>query len=205
MAPYSEVEEKFPSEVDSLLREWDGRVRAEMSFMAPAYEEGAALWAAGSFYRACQLVMDREPGEAVVREALASSCPAPRGAATDYSVDLVFRFLPDLLGYAEQRAPGDAAMDVLRGWAREWPLSSVGLAVETAPPADDILGHPSLRRLYLDRIFERRAKDRMADPRLRRWLEADAGPHAELEARLTALAPVAAPAGSANPEPLSFP
>lgn len=195
--PYVETNEAMPPDVGPVLREWDERVRAEVAFTAPAYDERAALWAAGVFYRTCQMSVDREPGEVLVRKVLAEPCPVPRGPATDYSVDLVFRFLPDLLRLAEQRAPGDAATDVLRSWAREWPLSSVSVTVEGATPADEILEQPSLRRLYLDRIFERKAKDRLTDPRLRRWVAADAGPHAELEARFASFVPAPAPA----PEP----
>lgn len=176
-----------PADAADVLREWEARWREEVADVAPAFDAAAAGWAARMFWRASQFLMDREPGEDVVRRVLAEVCPRARGAGADYSVDLVFRFLPDLLRLAEQRAPQDALTEILRGWALEWPLSSAGVAVGTATVSAEVLAHPALRRLYLDRIFACGAKDRLNEPGLRRWIEADAGSHVELAPKAAAL------------------
>ena len=197
------VTEAVTGDAAHLLREREERVREDLAGEAPPYDAGAAGWAARAFYRACQFLVDREPGEEVVRAALAPACPSAPGASTAYSVDLVFCFLPDLLRLAEQRAPGEALTVLLRGWAREWPLSSVGAAAGDVTPGDDVLAQPALRRLYLDRIVERGAKDRLGSPALRRWIEADAGAYPELAGKFAILAPSPAPAPT--PASISLP
>lgn len=205
LAPNTPDEPGLPPDADALLRDWIERDADELAFSAPRPDPRALAWAARHFFRACQLLADREPGEAEVRRALALRCPASPGPETDYAVDLVFRFLPDLLELAVQRAPGDALVEILRAWTREWPLSSVGVPLSEISPGDDTLAHPALRRLYLDRIFARGAKDRLASPGLRRWIEADAGSHPEFASKLAALAGPAAHASSTTPAALPFP
>lgn len=189
----------LPPDADALLRDWIGRDADELAFSAPRPDPHALAWVSRHFFHACQLLADREPGEAAVRRALAPRCPSPPGPETDYAVDLIFRFLPDLLDLAVQRAPGDALVEILRAWTREWPLSSVGVPLSEISPGNDTLAHPTMRRLYLDRIFARGAKDRLASPGLRRWIEADAGSHPEFAGKLAALAGPSDQASSTTP------
>lgn len=190
VGPFAEPVKTPSPDAAEILRTWETREREELAGEAPAHLPAASGWAAAMLYHACQFLVDREADEATVRRVLAEPCPAPRGPAVEYSVDLVFRFLPDLLRLAEQRAPADALTEILRGWAREWPLSSVGVVIEPATPPGAFWAEASLRRLYLDRVFARGAKDRMGDPAVRGLVEADAGPHREFSAGLAAALPV---------------
>jgi MoxR-vWA-beta-propeller ternary system domain bpX4 len=186
--PFVRAETTLPADAAGFLRDRDELVRAELADGAPALDRAAADWAALQFYHACQFFADRDPVEALVRQVLAVPCPGGPSAERDYSVDLVFRFLPDLIALAEQRAPGDALTAILREWARAWPLSSVGYVIPADVPGvgeGAFMDNVALRRLYLDRIFARSAKDRLADSRVRRQIAADAGPHSELLARLS--------------------
>ncbi len=187
------ITEPVTGDAARLLREREERVREDLAGVAPLYDAVAAGWAARAFHRACQFLVDREPGEEVVRAALAPACPSAPGASTAYSVDLIFGFLPDLLRLAEQRAPGEALTALLRGWARAWPLSSVGIAAGEVTAGDEVLAQPALRRLYLDRIVARGAKDRLGSSGLRRWIEADAGAYPELAGKFSILTPSPAP------------
>lgn len=193
VGPFGRTESVLPADAVGVLSDWDETVRAELAGVVPALDRAAAEWAVLQLYHACQFFADRDPGEVIVRQVLAAPCPGAPSAGRDYAVDLVFRFLPDLIALAEQRAPGDVLTEILRAWARDWPLSSVGYVLP-AGAAPELLGiavgafmdNAALRRLYLDRIFARGAKDRLGDSWTRRQLAADAGPYPELLARLSA-------------------
>ncbi len=93
--------------------------------------------------------------------------PSAPLAERHYAVDLAMRFLSDLFALARGRAPADPVLERFRNWARDWPLSSVGIAgVEVdCPPA--IAEHPCLARLYVDRIIATGDRGRLRDPRAR--------------------------------------
>ena len=158
----------------------DAARRDELGPRAPALETSAARWAAEILYRACQFLVCRDVAGEVVRQTLAVPCPGPRTPSVDYSVDLFFSVLPDLYELACQLAPADALVDGLKVLARDWPLSSVGVPLESGAPAAAFLSEPVLLRLYTDRVTARHAHDRLAEPRVRARLRADAGVFPEL-------------------------
>ena len=84
----------------------------------------AARWAAVSLFHACQFVAFRNAGEEMIAAALRRGPPFPRpqAASLHYSVDLTFRFLPDLMRLARTDAENDPLLGYLRQWAIDWPL-----------------------------------------------------------------------------------
>ena len=123
---------------------------------APAFDAGAALWAAQYLYTALQLIAIRE----IATEKLADLLPAftkEKTAAIIFSADLVLRHLPQVLHLAKGLAPADAVVNLLLQTAQQWPFSSVGVQMEEAPDESLILQHSSLRTAYADRIIQ--AKD----------------------------------------------
>lgn len=163
-----------------VLQEWDAVIRQDLAGNVPPMDRDVTAWAAQQFFKACQCLVDRDVGEESMRAALGEICPVPRGPRTDYSVDLIFRFLPDLAVIAHRIAPEDGLNRVFENWAHVWPLSSVGIksvspvSISSSSP-DSFFQNAALRRLYLDRITAAVAKDRLSDPEVRRWLEADLG------------------------------
>lgn len=166
------------------MRGWDEAARLELAGDVPALDLAAAGWAVGQFYRACQLLVCRDVSAEVVTEVLGAPCPGARGPAMMFSVDLVFRFLPDLYDRARRLAPGDALVTALGAWARDWPLSSPGVALETPPPLEGLAECPALWRLHLDRVAARHAEDRWRDPSVAAQLRADLGAFSELNVPL---------------------
>lgn len=174
------IDEPFP-EIDAAavnaLREWHeaalGELAGEVTTLG--LDLNAAGWAAGQFYRACQFLVCREAPAERVSHDLRAPCPSPRGPAVDFSVDLVFRFLPDLYDRARRLAPADSLVAALAEWAKDWPLSSPGVPTESPPALETFAGYPALWRLYVDRVTERRADDRWRDPRVANQLRADLG------------------------------
>jgi hypothetical protein len=104
---------------------------------------------------------------AAVHESLSSPCPEKPSPAVCYSVDLSFRYLPDLLSLAKGIAPADPLVTGLTGLARAWPLSSVGvLGIEGPVDVRPFIADPSLRQLYVDRIIDKADASRLGDPQI---------------------------------------
>lgn len=169
---------------NEILAERHAADGAEFPSNIPPLSPLAARWAAEQFYKACQFAVYRDAGPEKIAAALAAPCPAAPTASRHASVDLVFRFLPDLYRLAHAASPGDPLCERLRAWAADWPCSSVGIGQVNASNVDDVLGHAGLRTLYVDRIIARRDRSRLRDPPVRQAVLAALGSYCELAADL---------------------
>ncbi|HEV7401873.1 MAG TPA: hypothetical protein VGO11_03065 [Chthoniobacteraceae bacterium] len=170
-----------------VVRGWDAVQRRELAFSAPDLSPAAAEWAAIRLYRGCQSLICREVAPDDLRRFLAEPCPEPPGAAaTIYSVDLLFRFLPDLVKLARQVASGDPLVAELRKLAGAWPLSSVGIEGVGEVDAAPVLRHPGLRQLYVDRILAAGDTGRLKDPAVRLAVQTSLGMFPELSPKVAA-------------------
>jgi hypothetical protein len=131
----------------------------ELTGPIPAFQPEAAIWAAGFLYRAVQLTMLRDLGEEAVN-GLLTPFNGPVSPETILSVDISFRYLPNLLGLAKGLAPEDVLVKRLQQAAMQWPFSSVGIKVDGVMDLDAIMNYPCLRRTYIDRIIEARDSKR---------------------------------------------
>jgi hypothetical protein len=95
-----------------------------------------------------------------------------------YSTDLALRVLPQLLALARGVALDDPLVIGLNTLAHDWPLSSVGVPEVTNVDESPFIDHPTLRRLYADRIIERRDVSRLTDPRVVAAVREALGAHA---------------------------
>lgn len=159
----------------TILFDRDAAIRADFGLDLPAFNSIAAEWAAVQLFQACQFLVCRDVPEATVTATLAKTCPFARDPATDYSVDLVFDFLPDLFAIAARLEPNDPLVTSLKRLAQEWPLSSVGITLDHLPAGLSFAVHPGLMRLYADRVTEKNARDRLNSEQLCQQLRADAG------------------------------
>ena len=119
------------------LNESEKIYRNEFPHAPPKYDTNAALaasWAAEAFFRASQFTVYREISADQVMGSFAELHAQRKFNAEDpsshYGVDLVFRFLPDLLGFANSANREDPVCAAIRKWAIEWPLSSVGMELQ---------------------------------------------------------------------------
>jgi len=130
----------------------------------PSFSLSAARWAARVFYRACQFLVCRDIDAATTERLLHEKCPDAHSPETDYSADLVFHYLPDIIGMAKAIASGDPLLQQLLTLAREWPLSTVGVSEVGPVDVRAFIGHSGLRHLYADRIIARRDISRLGEP-----------------------------------------
>lgn len=162
----------------SALEHADAMARLELFSEAPPLDLSAAHWAATALYACARAIVDRHTETSTLEHTLSSPVPKDRSASIHWSVDLFFRHLPGLAKLAAQVSRTDPILPLLQRLGTDWPLSSVGMTVGEAPMAlETILGHPALRRLYLDRIESQPDPARLKDPRLVDALRADLGAH----------------------------
>jgi len=170
--------------VAELLREWDGEARLRVAGRAPEFDPEWGRWGARVFVRLCQYLVFRELDEEQLsddRERLAPPSGFVKPSAI-WSVDVTFRFLPDLEHLARRAAERDPLLEWMGSLAAEWPLSSVGMSETEPDPArvDRILADPVLRLLYLERISARKDFARLEGDGVREAFAAAGGEVPEL-------------------------
>jgi len=157
----------------ALARELEWVYRQELPGSPPTFQPEPFSWAAVLFYRATQFLIQRDVPAEVVRTALSAPFPNKIGHAEIYSVDFVFRFLPDLLLLAHGEAADDPLTRQIQQWITEWPLTAAG------SPTATLSSHPTLCRMYVERWLRtgkrRAAAEVAADPRIRLQLELELG------------------------------
>jgi len=172
---FSPLEDHDVAAGDQVIAEYERQNRLEMPGSAPRFVAATSRWAGIRFFRACQFVVHRDIGVETLIEELSVPYGEPVSPDVHYSVDLIFRFLPDVAKLTSGIAENDPLLDHLEGWARQWPLSSVGM-----PGVDDaqIRGfedNASLMRLYADRIIARNDKLRLSHKGARHAVRAALG------------------------------
>lgn len=177
LAPLDETE---LSAGDAFLADFEHVYRSEMPLGIPEFVASAGRWAATRFYQACQCAVFRDIDAEVVGTLLSDPPPAPRSAEVHYSVDLTFRFLPDLATFVGTAAAKDPLLDVLKRWAAEWPLSSVGMRDIHGIETGVIVRSSALTRVYVDRVISRGDTSRLSDVAVRDAVNASLGLYPEL-------------------------
>ncbi|MDB5337760.1 MAG: hypothetical protein JWN70_3379 [Planctomycetaceae bacterium] len=156
-------------EVAHALRELQSReaaYRLGLPQGCPELNEVAAEWALMGLYRASQYLAYRELPEDQLRADLSCPCPAAPDPSVCYSVDLSFRFLPEIVRLARAASGNQLLLECLLLWATDWPLSSVNIPDLTPGPLEPFLGNPGLLTLYIDRIVAGNDQSRLADERV---------------------------------------
>jgi len=149
----------------------------DLPHAAPAFEAGAAQWAAQFLYRTVQLILVRELDETAISEQL-NDYPGLITSEVMYSIDLSFRYLPDLLRLAKGLAPSDALVARLQVTAQQWPLSFASGETPLAEAEATVLAHPALRQAYVDRIIRAQYRSRANQPHLKPLIQTALGGHA---------------------------
>jgi hypothetical protein len=118
------------------------------------FDAAMALNAAECCRSACWFLVDRSAPPAEV-EKLVTMPDATGSAAQHLSVDLIFRFLPQLHNRARAIEPDDVLTRALVKLCRLWPLSGVLADVLDKPLASlEFDGHPGLQLLYAERFAD---------------------------------------------------
>ena len=146
-----------------------------------------AHWAAKLLYQGCLFVVCRDTTPQTIAASLQEKCPVAHSPAADYSADIVFQFWPQLMGMTRAVSQADPLLDELKIIAREWPLSSVGIAEVGAVEIQSFFGHPALRQLYVDRILAHEDLARLGSPEVDNAVREAFGAFPELCPRIAEL------------------
>lgn len=152
---------------DSALASHEAALRLEFPGEPPPFSIACGRWALRSFAFACQAIAYREIDVAMLACRFAVECPPAPPASRHYSVDVVFRLLPDLWRLARAVSEQDPLMNHLRTLATTWPLSSVGVPNVVGCDVSVIRGHAGLLRMYADRVIAWQDVSRLDDPHVR--------------------------------------
>jgi MoxR-vWA-beta-propeller ternary system domain bpX4 len=147
----------------------------------PGFHADGALWGAQFVYAAVHLTVLRHIDAEIV-EQLLTDFTGDTTPETLYSVDLTFRYLPELLFLAKGLAPSDNLVDVLKTRLQRWSLSAVGIdfgdaekPTNTFTNTQIIAQHPALRQAYVDRIIEKQDLKRALHDPEREWVKTALG------------------------------
>ncbi|MFO1022819.1 MAG: hypothetical protein U0903_19305 [Planctomycetales bacterium] len=165
-----------------LLSDLEFEGRGGLPGEVPAFSREAATWGLLRLYRASSLLLHREASAERLPEVLGGSYPGERTASVHYSVDLSFRFLPDLFEFAKELSPNDPLCGILKTWGEEWPVSGVGIVPEALSSVawEEWWGNDCLRMMFLERVCDRRAMDWLGEERVARGREERQGGCPEL-------------------------
>ncbi len=156
-------------------------LRAAAPATPPALNAEVAVWALRVFGWAGYTALDRQQERTTLPDELSPSRPDTLRLDNHWSVDVVFRFLPELCQRAERIAPEDDLHATLEAIAAAWPLSTVGMPVEwSAESLQRVLSDRSLSRILVDRVAARADKRLAANETVQKMLRDDAGAYAEL-------------------------
>jgi hypothetical protein len=184
-----------------LLAACEQDARLELVSEPPGFVPVAAGWAAVIFYSACQFVVCRDESVERIAAIFAMEPPCARCAATDWSVDVVFRQLPEVFRLARHLSPNDPLVCHLQELAAVWPLSSVGVKSLRELNLEPFVNHPALRQLYADRILATADVSRVGDARVDELMREALGARHELCPTIArALFPDAASAAALAPQ-----
>lgn len=153
----------------------DDATRRDAPGRLPVVDLDAAKWAFCQLHAASRLSVDRSIRESELGRELSEASiligevrvrptpPSGPGPGVAYSVDLAFRYLPDLHRLVERRLRDDPLLREIRHLTREWPLSSIGVPDVEVPRErlDTLRRDPALRRVYIDRVIDRRDATRL--------------------------------------------
>ncbi|NML20092.1 hypothetical protein HHL16_04360 [Pseudoflavitalea sp. G-6-1-2] len=171
-------EEEDKRDTVALLENYYRQIALDCPGTVPAFMPDVAVKAAAYFYSAVQLVILRDVKNEALLEYLQAFSPA--SPEDHFSADLVFNHLPALLDLAFGLAPADILVTQLKQMAVQWPLSSVGIELETVPDDTMLFSHPALQQLYIDRIIAQKDKWRASSPHIKQYITETTGEYTHI-------------------------
>lgn len=152
----------------------------------PAFDCGAAVAALQVLLAMCQAVIFSDIDVSDSQRAIAAAgLPSGDMMVSDpsqhYSVDLLFQFLPQLIERAKRVSRSDGLIPLLLSILKPWPLSAVGVTElhsdsSCSPGLQALVSHPSLWRMYTDRVLLRGHKSCLQQVETRVAVAAAIGP-----------------------------
>jgi hypothetical protein len=155
----------------------------------PKFAVTAAEVASRLLFSMCHAVVYRETEvDDLKRMVIDAKFPKGDVAVNDlslhYSVDLLFRFMPQVIERAKRISQSDELIPLLLDVLKPWPLSSIGVSelspAVPCPSLQVIQSDRSLWQMYIDRVMAFNDVGRLQNPQIRAAVVAAIGPFDEL-------------------------
>ena len=167
--------------IEATIRRYELIWRMQQPLEPPAFDVAQALIAAKILESACRAVVYRHIELEQFEQSIhGTGLHLNDDPCLHYSVDLLFCFLPQVAERAARVSESDPLLNALRTLGRQWPLSSVGMPGCEPASVPHAFEHPSLWRMYIDRIISRKDKSRLNIPLVRDAVAATIGPFPHL-------------------------
>lgn len=176
------IDDSSRQQAAQVLKKYEFVWRQNLPQPVPQFHSDAANWAAENLFRACQFSVYRDADESIMRSALQTPCPVAITPEVHYSVDLTYRFLPDLAKSVRMAAAKDPLLEVLTGWGQAWPLSSIGMPDLGEVSVAGFANQPGLLQLYVDRVLAAKDQSRLSNSLIKQQLLTSVGVHRNLAA-----------------------
>ncbi|MDQ1163360.1 hypothetical protein QE422_003728 [Chryseobacterium sp. SORGH_AS 447] len=140
-----------------------------------SFDSKSAVWAAKILYYSAQLHLIRENTEKDLHM-LIPSFTGNRTISTLLSADLSLRFLPQVISALQNTDPEDPLIGILENILKQFHYSAVGLDLHLSGMSwEEELKDRTYRKLYLERIVERKAYSLAEIPYINQLLIAEFG------------------------------
>lgn len=145
-----------------------------------SYHKEAAVWAAKVLYHSAQLYLVRE-NTAKDLNRFIHAFKGKKEVSALLSADLSLRFLPQVILALKNADPEDPLIGLLENILTDFHYSAVGYDIELGHVDwEKELSDSTYRKLYLERIFERKAYALAEIPFINQLLTAEFGLHKDI-------------------------
>ena len=180
---FTELQEISGKEIqdtaDYLESEFE-KERLEFLSLETGFDKEAAVWAAKVLYHSAQLYLIRKD----ISKDLQKLIPDYKGKkdiSSILSADLSLRFLPQIISALHTADPEDPLIKMLENILQHFHYSAVGLDVKIENINwEEELKDKTYRKLYLERIVEKRSYQMAGIPYINQLLIAEFGLHKDL-------------------------
>ena len=137
--------------IDFLQKEYEAET-LNYPFVAPPFQAVAAIWAAEIVYYSAQLILYRQNKTSELEQRF-PKLESEITASTFLSVDLCFRFIPDMLNQLKLIDSEDCLIAILEKQLETFHYSGINYPLKLEESNFEIIHHNKcLQQLYLNRI-----------------------------------------------------
>ena len=147
-----------------ILKSLEKSARLNAPSGLPKFNEKTASTALKIFYNICQMMVNRDFSENLINNTFnqLEELPDPASLETVWSVDVVFRYLPDIFRMSTKLSKGDPLCDKIVDLAKRFPFSTPGIKIDDCVDAY-LVENDALKIIYMNRIIESEAVDRLVN------------------------------------------
>lgn len=177
---FHEISEKEESDAADYFEAEFERERLEFLSDQISFDKETAVWATKILYHSVRLHLIRE-NTAKDLNRLIPPYSGNRNIPAILSADLSLRFLPQIISALHDADPEDVLMSMLENVLKRFHYSAVGMDLELEPINwEEELKDRTYRKLYLERIVERKSYRLAEIPYINQLLIAEFGLHKDV-------------------------